>query len=457
MNRLTTQSDSFGKTFTRRIAMLVETLSAIHAGQPAPVNLLNRFQTQYMKLTQEEKPMLFEAILHGMEIRKKDVEELLRELLETDGSDFIKWGHCVSTLRHELASPRTAAFRSFLNMQGGLRFLLDFRADLLAAQQKKSLHLELLDAEIAGLFNTWFQQGFLFLREITRDSSYRHIQFLKEHDMVHPMTSIDEMGSRLGLDHRCFALFHRAMPDEIIIFIEVALTKGITRSISEIIPGKDRQNTPVKKTDTAVFYSINNGQNGLSGLGLGKILIFQVVEAIRRDHPQIKTFATLSPITGLREHYLERILRGDDKKFSMKKEDLEALFSEECKQLLVTRHAERSRSKPKDFASALIEILDDSSWIEDEKYPALLKKPLTEAAYCYVAMETEPSGKPLNPVAGFHVGNGAGISRCNINFAANLFEHGVESSCGIMANYIYSESRFQQMKRTVKSLLQWHK
>ncbi len=377
--------------------------------------------------------------------------------METDGSDFVEWGCRSSALRRELAPPRLVAFRRFLNIHGGLGFLLDFRADLLAAQRQNPAYQELIGAEIAELFNTWFQQGFLFLREITQDSSYRHIQFLKEHDMVHPMASIDEMGERLGLDRRCFALSHHAMPEEIIIFIEVALTKGVTRSVSEIIRKENRPTDPVRNPDTAVFYSINNSQNGLAGLGLGKVLISQVVEAIQRDHPQIKTFATLSPIPGFRERYLERILQGDDKKFSLKKEELEALFPEKCKRALVTRHAERTGGEPEDFAPALAAILDDPSWIEDEEYLALLEKPLTEVAYRYVAKEKKRSGKPLNPVAGFHMGNGAGVSRRNMNFAANRSGRGIESSCGIMVNYVYSESRLQQVNRTVKSLLNWHK
>ncbi len=120
-------------------------------------------------------------------------------------------------------------------------------------------------------------------------------------------------------------------------------------------------------------------------------------------------------------------------------------------------HAERTESEAKDFASALSEILADPSWIEDEEYLALLEKPLTEAAYYHVAKETRRPGRLLNPVANFHVGNGARFSRRNINFAANLSDRGVEDSCGVMVNYIYSESRLKKINRTVRTLLQWHK
>ncbi len=214
------------------------------------------------------------------------------------------------------------AFRRFLNASGGLKFLLDLRADVLAAPSD----LGPIDEEIAYLFTSWFQYGFLFLQEITQDSSYRQIRFLKEHDMVHPMASLEEMGNRLGEDRRSFALYHRAMPEEPIVFIEAALTKRIPTSIHEILD--DSRSGPESNPDTAIFYSINNAQNGLVGLGLGKLLIYQVVDAIQRNRPRVSTFATLSPVPGFLNRYLKPILAGNDSAFRMKRADLVKYFPE---------------------------------------------------------------------------------------------------------------------------------
>ena len=442
------------ETSKHKIQALVKILFSLNSMQDASLlKLLKSFQTQYMKLKPEEAKLLFDAILRDMEIKKVDIEDDLHELLKTDSNDAVKWGQSLTGLRHKLESPRTLAFRQFINIPGGLKFLLDFRADLLALRRQSRL----IDADIAQLFNTWFQQGSLSLLEITRDSSYRHIQFLKEHDMVHPMTSIEEMGNRLGLDHRCFALFHHAMPDEIIIFIELALSKGIIKSINEIIHSEDQQSAPVKNPDTAIFYSINSSQNGLAGLGLGKFLIFQAVEAIKRDHPSIKTFATLSPIPGLWERYLAPILKGDDERFAMKKKYFENMFSAKCKSSIMAHYAELNSSAGKNFALTLATVLSDPAWIKDEVYLKLLKKPLTEAAYFHVAKEVKSHGKMLNPVANFHLSNGANVELRNINFAANRSERGTRDSCGLMVNYIYSEDLLQQIKRTMKSLLPWQK
>ena len=115
------------------------------------------------------------------------------------------------------------------------------------------------------------------------------------------MANLEEMGRRLGTDRRCFALYHQAMLEEPVVFIEVALTRGLVRSIHEILGGAAAPGRSVRTPDSAIFYSINNTQNGLAGLGLGKVFIFQVVEALKRDHPDIKTYATLSSYPGFWE------------------------------------------------------------------------------------------------------------------------------------------------------------
>jgi hypothetical protein len=269
--------------------------------------------------------------------------------------------------------------------------------------------------------------------------------------MVHPMTSVEEMARRLGEDRRCFALYHRSMPEEPVVFIEVALTRGIARSIHQIISYRARQTrgTP----DTAIFYSINNTQNGLAGLGLGKVLVFQVVEAIQKDQPGIKTYATLSPVPGFWPRYLRPIVQGYDGPFALKRDRLEEFFPRKARRALVERHADLGGSEISDLASALYDILSTPEWIEDPVYSRWLERPLTEMTYFYLTEEKNRQGKTLNPVANFHLSNSARVSQKNINFGANRSEQGLEDSCGMMVNYVYSGSWLQQIGRTMQALL----
>lgn len=440
---------------TKRVEGLFSLLDEVRSQEEPEAELLLRFSELYQEIPREDKPSFFESLVSRLEIHKRDIEEELHLLLEADEEDPVQWCRYLSELRRKMESPRLEAFRRFLNMSGGLKFLLDLRADVLAAQRQVPVNLEPLDEDIAHLFNSWFQEGFLFLQEITQDSPYRQIRFLKEHDMVHPMANLEEMGNRLGEDRRCFALYHRAMPEEPVVFIEVALTRGIARSIHEIIRGKDEPELPKVAADTAVFYSINNTQNGLAGLGLGKVLIFQVVDALKRDHPGIKTFSTLSPIPGFWERYLKRILQGGDPLFALKRDQVEGYFSEKARQGLLERYEEVNGEKAPDLSTNLMAILSDPKWIEDPVYSRWLEKPLTEVTHFYVTQEKNRQGKPLNPVANFHMGNGATVSLRNVNFAANRSDRGLKESCGMMVNYVYSKTWLQQIGRTMQSLLPW--
>ncbi len=438
---------------SKEVARLADLLSQIASASEPAEGLLGDFREQYTRLPSEDRIPLFNEILRVMEVRKSDIDARLKALIEGSDSDVLAWGTQLADLRKALGSPRVKAFNPFVNLRGGLKFLLDLRVDILAAQRHGPENLQLLDRDIAYLFNTWFQQGFLFLQQITQDSSFRHIRFLQEHDLVHPMTSIEEMGSRLGADRLCFALFHQSMPDEMVIFIEVALTRGVTRSIEGIL-GKGKSTASRSAApDTAVFYSINNTQNGLTGLGFGKLLIFQVVDLIRKNHPQIKTFATLSPIPGFWDRYLKRILQGDDKPFAMKKKDVEALFPVKVRTALLKYHAEQTGTQAEDVSSVLLDLLSGTAWIEDAQFVQWLEKPLIELAYAHVGKEKGKLGKPLNPVANFHISNGATVSRNNVNFGANPSPRGLAESCGLMVNYIYSDTWRHQIRRTVKSLL----
>jgi malonyl-CoA decarboxylase len=432
---------------------LVRLLEEIQSSTDPPLEVLDQFRALYRRCPRDARELFFSDLLSRMEVSRESVDAPLRAVRDASADDALLWTSRLTDLRRALESPRMRAFRRFLNASGGLKFLLDLRADILSAERQSGLDLGPLDEEIAYLFTSWFQYGFLFLQEITQDSSYRQIRFLKEHDMVHPMSSLEEMGNRLGGDRRSFALYHRAMPEEPIVFIEAALTRRIPSSIHEILDtaGESFELDP----DTAIFYSINNAQNGLVGLGLGKLLIFQVVEAIKKDRPQIQTFATLSPVTGFWRRYLQPILEGRDEPFGLKRSALLERFPESSRRRILARRPGPDGDRAGGFALRLLEILSEPAWIEDEVLRRELERPLTRIAYYYLTEEKDAGGKPINPVASFHLGNGARLTAGNVHFAANRTERGLKDSCGVMVSYVYSSTWLHDLRRSAQAMLPW--
>jgi hypothetical protein len=398
-------------------------------------------------LGEHEKGELFRTLMEDIEVSKEEIGHLLEELSRCDADDP-NWLRLLSKLRGRAYSPRLNIFRKISRSPGGLKFLLDFRGDLLSLQRFSKTNLRPLDADIILLFEVWFQDGFLYLEEITLDSSYRQVELIKDSDLVHPMTNIEEMGQRLGEDRRCFALYHRLIPYEPIIFIEVALTRGIVRHISEIIE-MDKPRTPKGEADTAIFYSINNTQNGLAGLGLGKTLIGQVVDYLRKENEEIKNFATLSPLPGFWENYLQPILEGKDESFALGREDVLSYFGRrQLGRIMESAGVKRGRTRA--FTRALLSILSGEEWKEDEELRKILHQPLVKIAYHYISREKNPQNRPLNPVTNFHLANGATVSQKNVNFLANPSSKGLTESCGIMANYIYTSSWLSQIRRSFR-------
>jgi malonyl-CoA decarboxylase len=439
-----------------RVEELLGLLQRIQADEDPSRATLKRFQDRYLELPREDRPAFFETTLCRMEVRKESIGEELRGVIEHEEDASVEWSRLMTALRRRVESPRMRAFRCLPNGPGGFKFLLDLRADVLTALRHTSLDLEPLSEELAHLFTSWFQQGFLFLQEITRDSSFRQIQFLKEHDLVHPMARLEEMEARLGTDRRCFALYHRAMPEEPVVFIEAALTHGITRSIHEIIGDAPRPPDSRREPDTAIFYSISNTQDGLAGLGLGRVLVFQVIEAVKQRNPGIKSFATLSPIPGFWKRYLRPILAGDDGPFLLKRGQVDEFFPESARKGLLGRLQEREGASCPDLAAALLQILGEEGWIEDPALVRWLRKPLTQLTYHYLTAEKNKQGSPLNPVANFHLSNGARLNVGNVDFGANRSPRGLGKSCGMMVNYVYSRTWLQKIGRSVRSLLPWN-
>lgn len=407
-----------------------------------------KIKSLYASLSEPEKEALFSSLIQGIEVAKETLAPLISELSGCEKGDP-RWPGLLSELRSRAYSPRLRLFRKISHASGGLKFLLDFRGDLLSLRRHTSLDLFPLDSDIVFLLEMLFQEGFLYLEEITLNSSYNQIAMIKNSDMVHPMASIEEMGQRLGRDRRCFVLYHRLLPHEPIVFIEVALTEGLVRTISDIIMNGPAGEGRKGRIDTAVFYSINNTQNGLAGLGLGKILIGKVVEYLRSEDERIKNFATLSPIPGFWTRYLKPVLEGKDENFSLKRGEVAAFFQKKGVENILSR-GKNGDGASVGFAEALLRVLETGDWINEEELCSQLHQPMVRLAYHYISNEKNRQGKPLNPVAGFHLGNGATVSVRNVNFLANPSSRGLKESCGMMVNYIYTSSWLSQIRRSLR-------
>ncbi len=426
---------------------ILEILSKLEKTDSKEKELFNGLKQSYALLNDQQRESLFTAIVDQIEIPKNEIQPIIASLANLENDDA-QWSSLFSELRRQLYSPRLQIFRKISRVPGGLKFLLDFRGDLLALQRKMETDLTPLQSDLFILFEQWFQDGFLYLEEITLDSSYRQIDLIKANDLVHPMTSIEEMGQRLGKDRRCFALYHQLIPYEPIIFIEVALTEGIVRDITEIIDVDAAQHEN-KSADTAIFYSINNTQNGLAGLGLGRMLIGQVVDYIKKENDQIKRFATLSPLPGFWRSYLQPILHGNDSSFVLKPSDIPSFFSKKQRENILKDRGDPTQDHA-DFNRVLSELLSNEQWINNEHLTRELREPLVKIAFHYIDQEKDSRDRPLNAVANFHLENGATISIKDVNYLANTSSRGLKESCGIMVNYIYTPSWLNQIRKSLR-------
>lgn len=324
-------------------------------------------------------------------------------------------------LRKAFHSPRTRLLQRIAASRDGMRFLLDLRTEVLAALRREPT-LVPLDAELEALFTSWFDIGFLELRTISWDSPASLIEKLIRYEAVHDIVSWEDAKNRLDRDRRCFAFFHPRLPDEPLIFVEVALTRAISDSM---VPLLDIHAGPIdlQKANTAIFYSISNTQTGLRGVGFGDSLIKRVVEALQHELPQIRRFSTLSPIPGLRK-WLDRNAAHVAQSLTPK-----------TLQQLRKQHPELPADTWQDQWPALLTL--HASRDEEDMLQQLLRK----AAAMYLT-GIGKDGRPLDAVARFHLGNGARVE--HIHWDADPSPKGEKQSYGLMVNYLYNLDRLDR-------------
>jgi malonyl-CoA decarboxylase len=306
--------------------------------------------------------------------------------------------------------PRQELLRRLNLAPGGTRELVRMREDLLRHLDTES-ELRTVDRDFRHLFGSWFNRGFLVLRRIDWNTSASVLEKLIQYEAVHAIRDWDDLRRRLDpRDRRCFAFFHPALGDEPLIFVEVALTAGIPDGIQQIIHADGRSAGPEAAT-TAAFFGISNCQYGLRGISFGSFLLKQVVQELKHELPNLQTFVTLSPVPGFRD-WLQRL-----------------------------REGEVSEPQVSEDRLASLELLDVPGWRHSEEGLADLRDSVLPLAAWYLAEAKNSRGLPLNPVARFHLGNGARLER--INWLGDVSEKGLRNGVGLMVNYVYDLSEIE--------------
>jgi malonyl-CoA decarboxylase len=310
---------------------------------------------------------------------------------------------------HRAAEPRRQEIIRRLNMApGGTAAIVEMRALVLDSLRQNN-DLAALDADFLHLLSSWFNRGFLVLRRIDWSTAAAILEKIILYEAVHEINGWDDLRRRLEPpDRSCFAFFHPQLVDEPLIFVEVALTEQIPGAIAPLL-APDRRPIAAEKARTAVFYSISNTQRGLAGVSFGDFLIKQVVEELRRDLPQINAFVTLSPMPGFAA-WLRDVRTTPD-----------ALPEEEIREALAAVNEE---------------------WAPSDADGDPLERPLLKAAAHYLLRAKTAKGLPIDPVARFHLRNGALVER--INFAADLSKRGMDQAAGLMVNYLYDLDQIER-------------
>jgi len=365
-----------------------------HRGEASGLALACEVIADFQALDDANRLLFFEALASEFDVSSEAVLAAARDYETMPSAENI------SALSRAVEAPRVKLFRRMNMAPEATAVLVKLRGDLLRSLPENR-HLKPVESALKHLFISWFNRGFLELRTIDWNSPASVLERIIQYESVHEIRGWEDLRSRLGENRMCFAFFHPALPDDPLVFVEVAITAGIPTAIAPLI---DKTNEPAKESDldTVVFYSISNCHPGLAGVSFGNFLIKQVVEVVGRKYPKAKRYVTLSPIPGF------------------------------CQWL--DSHQERFNTDLHELRSAVrVEGVDTSEAKREEL--------LTLCAQ-YLANARGNGNQPIDPVARFHLGNGASLHA--IHWAADLSEKGLHQSAGLMVNYLYDLASIEE-------------
>jgi malonyl-CoA decarboxylase len=367
-------------------------------GEASGAALARELAQAYAALDQDAKRGFFTdlAVQHGVD--RETVATAIAAYQERSDETTLR------RLKSACESRRQELFRRLNMAPDGTRRLVAMRRDLLELLPDHPA-LGPVDTDLQELLAGWFNPGFLTFKPIDWNSAASLLEKLIRYERVHKIANLEALRRRLGADRRCFAFFHPTLPDEPLIFVQVALVKGMADKIQPLLD-QESPTLPLGEADTAIFYSISNCQAGLKGVSLGNFLIKMVVAALEAELPQLRFFATLSPIPGFRT-WLARALEANDPVVSPE-------------------------------ARAALAMLEEPDWPRDPAKAEALKPWLMGLCAHYLVREKR-DGRPLDPVARFHLGNGARLER--LNWLGDISAKGLAESAGILVNYRYDQAR----------------
>jgi len=359
------------QTDARSVIEMATDLLGSH-GEVSGIALARSILDRYARMETEDKCEFFEFMTHQLDIDASEVVKTLKTYHEAPSKNSYRaFASACEPKRQELA-------RRLNQVQGATGQLVALRLDLLRLLRDHP-DLEPLDVDFKHLFSSWFNRGFLVLRPINWSSPAEILEKIIAYEAVHAIDSWEDLRRRLQpADRRCFGFFHPAMANEPLIFVEVALTRGIPNSVQDLL-ADGRDAIEAEDADTAVFYSISNCQAGLAGISFGNSLIKQVVSDLSRDLPSLTNFVTLSPIPGL------------------------------------------------------------NTWLENTNLETTTRDQEQGLAAYYLLEAKRPDGMPVDPVARFHLGNGAMVHA--VHASADISDNGMTQSNGAMVNYLYDISQ----------------
>jgi malonyl-CoA decarboxylase len=366
-------------------------------GEASGVAIASELLARYRGLKPEGRLAFLKFLARTMQPDPAEVARAARAYLSGPETTSLR------VLQRAVESPRLEFFRRLNLAPGATAEIVAMRRDLIATGDAS---LASLDGDLRHLLASWFNRGFLVLRRIDWQTPAAILEKIIAYEAVHEIAGWDDLRRRLDPDDRsCFAFFHPSLVDEPLIFVEVALMDDIPASIGAVLKEAPKNGEFARKPTTAVFYSISNCQEGLRGISFGHFLIKQVVDDLIKERPGLKTFVTLSPVPNFTA-WLDAALGAPD-----------------AARLVTPEERER------------LAVLGDPDWATSAALAEAVKPILLRLAAHYFLTERAGDGRPLDPVARFHLGNGARLER--IDWLADTSMKGLREAYGLMVNYRY--------------------
>ncbi len=380
-------------------------------GESNAVSMADEVVTNYRKLGKDQHVQFFNYLFEKL---NPDADAVMKAaqsyMAETNARNYVR-------LQRTVESPRQELFRRLNRASEGTAAVVQMRRDLLQILDKKP-ELTAVDFDMRHLLSSWFNPGFLKMHRVDWKSPAEVLEKLIQHEAVHAIDGWDDLRRRLQPDRRCFAFFHPQLPNEPLIFVEVALLPEIPAVITPLVDKRAETMDQINQFKVAAFYSISNCEPGLRGVSMGNFLIKRVAEQLKAEFPGLKTFVTLSPIPG----FIDWVASG-------------ASFGEGVP-------PERFKPAIKSARDQALEVLglQNKSWAERISagwHPDEASEKEQEALLCLASiyLGLGSAARDGNPVAKFHLGNGAKLHQ--INWAADLSRKGLRQSAGLMVNYLY--------------------